>query len=150
MSAIVQFLGVSKKYNLGMSRISIPAYISSWARSTLLRTGQGRSDSRSFWAVRDLSFELNRGDSLALIGANGAGKTTTLKLLANITKPTSGEIKVNGALSALIELGAGFHPDLSGRENIFLNALRRRPAPAAAGQDTRDGKLTYLTNIMSI
>jgi len=68
-----------------------------------------------------VSFELKEGESLALVGANGAGKTTILKLLANITKPTSGSIITNGRLSALIELGAGFHPDLTGRENIFLN-----------------------------
>jgi lipopolysaccharide transport system ATP-binding protein len=64
---------------------------------------------------------LRQGDSLALIGANGAGKTTILKLLANITKPTSGLVNTEGRLSALIELGAGFHPDLTGRENVFLN-----------------------------
>ena len=68
-----------------------------------------------------MSFELSEGESLALVGANGAGKTTILKLLANITKPTLGSIDIDGQLSALIELGAGFHPDLTGRENIFLN-----------------------------
>ena len=74
-----------------------------------------------FWALKDVSFDVQKGESLALVGANGAGKTTILKLLANITKPTSGTISINGKLSALIELGAGFHPDLSGRENIYLN-----------------------------
>jgi lipopolysaccharide transport system ATP-binding protein len=74
-----------------------------------------------FWALKDVSFELKQGESLALVGANGAGKTTILKLLANITKPTSGSINIDGKLSALIELGAGFHPDLTGRENVFLN-----------------------------
>jgi len=68
-----------------------------------------------------VNFALKQGESLALVGANGAGKTTILKLLANITKPTSGSVDVYGKLSALIELGAGFHPDLTGRENIFLN-----------------------------
>jgi ABC-type polysaccharide/polyol phosphate transport system ATPase subunit len=77
--------------------------------------------SREFWALRDVSFQLDNGQSLALVGPNGAGKTTILKLLAQITKPSSGSIRVNGSLSALIELGAGFHPDLTGRENIFLN-----------------------------
>jgi lipopolysaccharide transport system ATP-binding protein len=71
--------------------------------------------------LKDVSFELKQGESLALVGANGAGKTTILKLLANITKPTTGYINIEGKLSALIELGAGFHPDLTGRENIFLN-----------------------------
>ncbi|MEI9813678.1 MAG: ABC transporter ATP-binding protein [Acidobacteriota bacterium] len=76
---------------------------------------------RVFWALRDVSFELQRGQCLALIGSNGAGKTTMLKLLARITKPTTGNIKVDGRVAALIELGAGFHPDLTGRENIYLN-----------------------------
>ena len=71
--------------------------------------------------MKDVSFELKQGESLALVGANGAGKTTILKLLANITKPTSGSLHINGKLSALIELGAGFHPDLTGRENVYLN-----------------------------
>ncbi len=73
------------------------------------------------WAVKDLSFELQPGESLGIIGPNGAGKTTILKLLSRVTHPTSGQLNVQGRFSALIELGAGFHQDLSGRENIFLN-----------------------------
>ena len=73
------------------------------------------------WAVKDVSFELQPGESLGVIGPNGAGKTTILKMLSQVTRPTTGAIKVDGRLSALIELGAGFHPDLTGRENIFLN-----------------------------
>lgn len=121
MSVTVQFKDVTKKYRLGMTRTSIPTMLSSWAKSALHRAPALDADARTHWAVRDVSFELERGNSLALVGANGAGKTTILKLLAQITRPTSGEIHVNGKLSALIELGAGFHPDLSGRENIYLN-----------------------------
>ena len=73
------------------------------------------------WALKDVSFDLENGQSLALIGPNGAGKSTILKILAKITRPTSGDVQINGQLSALIELGAGFHPDLTGRENIYLN-----------------------------
>jgi lipopolysaccharide transport system ATP-binding protein len=82
---------------------------------------QREGGKNSFWALKDVSFEVEQGESLALVGANGAGKTTILKLLAKITKPTYGSIDINGNLSALIELGAGFHPDLTGRENVYLN-----------------------------
>ncbi len=118
MPPIVRFENVSKRYRLGLTRTSIPTAVARWLRG---RTRPSPPEARYHWALRDVSFELERGQSLALIGPNGAGKTTTLKLLANITRPTSGRIGIHGSLSALIELGAGFHPDLTGRENIFLN-----------------------------
>jgi ABC-type polysaccharide/polyol phosphate transport system ATPase subunit len=84
-----------------------------------LQSLRGRVE--DFWAVRDVSFEVRRGEALGIIGHNGAGKSTILKLLSNITVPSSGEITINGRLSALIEVGSGFHPELTGRENIYLN-----------------------------
>jgi lipopolysaccharide transport system ATP-binding protein len=119
MKTTIQFEHVSKKYQLGATRTSLPTVISDWLRSST-RSRQS-SEQNLLWALRDVSFELERGHSLALVGPNGAGKTTILKLLANITKPTSGSLVTRGTLSALIELGAGFHPDLTGRENVFLN-----------------------------
>jgi lipopolysaccharide transport system ATP-binding protein len=80
-----------------------------------------RGNWNDFWALRDVSFEVNRGEALGIIGQNGAGKSTILKLLYNITTPTKGRICVNGRLSALIEVASGFHPDLTGRENVYLN-----------------------------
>lgn len=121
MTSVINFENVSKLYRLGLTRTSIPLKISQGVKSLSHRLTNSSGESDQIWALKDVSFELKRGQSLALIGPNGAGKSTILKLLANVTFPTSGHIEVNGRLSALIELGAGFHPDLTGRENIYLN-----------------------------
>jgi ABC-type polysaccharide/polyol phosphate transport system ATPase subunit len=80
-----------------------------------------RGEMKDFWAVRDISFEVGRGETLGLIGHNGAGKSTILKLMSRITAPTAGEIRLGGRVAALIEVGSGFHPELTGRENVFLS-----------------------------
>src|SRR5204862_4486886 len=84
----------------------------------LLRSSGAMND---FWAVNDVTFTVARGEALGIIGHNGAGKSTILKLLYNITRPTRGEITIEGKLSALIEVASGFHPELTGRENVYLN-----------------------------
>lgn len=112
MEYSIEFNDIVKKYKLGKSVNSL---------RDLFRS-RGKSNQPEFhYAVNDVNFKLKRGESLGIIGPNGAGKTTTLKLLSGVTKPSSGEVKVNGRFSALIELGAGFHPDLTGRENVYLN-----------------------------
>ncbi|MFQ5448592.1 MAG: ABC transporter ATP-binding protein, partial [Saprospiraceae bacterium] len=90
----------------------------------------GRQKKEAFWALRDVSFDVYPGDTLGIIGRNGAGKTTLLKILSRITPPTRGSITVRGRLASLLEVGTGFHPELTGRENIYLNGsilgLKRR------------------------
>ena len=98
-----------------------------WARykgkeDPFLKIGEnGHSKETEHWALKGIDFEIKKGESVAVIGKNGAGKSTLLKLLSRITTPTKGEININGRIASLLEVGTGFHPDLTGRENIFMN-----------------------------
>jgi ABC-type polysaccharide/polyol phosphate transport system ATPase subunit len=120
MTAALQFDRVSKAYRLGESTRSLREAISAAGRSLI---GRRRKEALPLlWALNGVSFDIHKGEAVGIVGRNGAGKTTILKLLSRITRCTSGVINVSGRVSALIELGAGFHPDLTGRENVFLNS----------------------------
>lgn len=118
--AVIEFQNVTKRYQIA-GGTSLRDLITAAPRQLLRRNGAGQASGRHFLALDGVSFGVERGEVLGIIGHNGAGKTTILKLLSRVTRPTAGRINVQGRLSALIELGAGFHPDLSGRENVYLN-----------------------------
>ena len=112
MPAAISFERVSKRFRVYKQRHDS-------LKEAFIRRRRGIYD--EFWILRDLSFEVEPGRALGIIGANGSGKSTALKLIAKILHPNGGRIAVNGRVSALLELGTGFHPDYTGRENIIVN-----------------------------
>src|SRR5215218_6981095 len=130
MSAAIRAEGLGKRYVLGRkldphrtAREALADAMSGVVRATgaLIGRRPGAADDDAFWALRDVSFEVQHGEALGLIGGNGAGKSTLLKLLTRITAPTTGRATIQGRVGSLLEVGTGFHPDLTGRENVYLN-----------------------------
>ena len=127
---VVHFENVSKLYQLGeISTGTISRDLSRWwalsrgKSDPVSKIGEisKRHSNKVLWALSDISFEIKQGEVLGIIGGNGAGKSTLLKILSRVTKPTAGRIRIRGRIASLLEVGTGFHPDLTGRENIFLN-----------------------------
>lgn len=124
MSAIIEVRNLSKEYRLGHAPKGSETFrelITRMAKAPFQRKDPEAEKLEHFWALRDLNFDINEGEAVGIIGRNGAGKSTLLKVLSRITDPTVGMVRLRGRMASLLEVGTGFHPELTGRENIYLN-----------------------------
>ena len=138
-SPVVEFRSVSKSY---------PIYASPSARLKELACLNRVSFHRDFWALHDVSFEIYPGETFCVIGENGSGKSTLLQIIAGILHPTSGQVRVQGRVAALLELGSGFNPEFSGRDNVYVNAailgLSRKEIATVMGKPSVSAVTSHL------
>jgi lipopolysaccharide transport system ATP-binding protein len=123
-NVVIRVESLSKQYRINLVRDryrTLRDEIASGVRSLFWRKGHSREEAETFWALKDVSFEVTRGEVVGIIGRNGAGKSTLLKVLSRITEPTEGRATIHGRVGSLLEVGTGFHGELSGRENVYLN-----------------------------
>ena len=114
MEKIIEVSHISMGFKMDMNKVSsLKEWVVTWLK--------GQSNYQTFWALKDVSFEVNRGEVVGIIGRNGSGKSTLLKIISGLFRPSEGEISVKGRIVPMLELGSGFDPELTGRENVFLN-----------------------------
>ena len=114
MEKIIEVSHISMGFKMDMNKVSsLKEWVATWLK--------GQSNYQTFWALKDVSFEVNKGEVVGIIGRNGSGKSTLLKIISGLFRPSEGEISVKGRIVPMLELGSGFDPELTGRENVFLN-----------------------------
>jgi lipopolysaccharide transport system ATP-binding protein len=154
MSPIIEIRNISKQYLLGETdgmygslREALRRAVVKPAKMLWGGTNAGKKSDKqtAFWALRDVNLDVEKGDSIAIIGSNGAGKSTLLKILSRITDPTEGEVRVRGRMASLLEVGTGFHPELTGAENIYLNG-----SILGMRKEEIDSKFEEITNFAGI